>query len=82
MTESHYSSPWQTASAQRTYVASTLWLIGMLLALGADEPALVGWFRIRLDLAGVALLTACSTLLTLLVLPALYSTFEPRRVEF
>ena len=57
MTESHYSSPWQTANAKRTYVATALWLIGMLLVLGADAPALVGWFRFRLDLAGVVLLT-------------------------
>ena len=57
-TASHYSSAWQTASARRTYVAGALWVVGTLLAMGADEPALGGWFQIRLDLTGAVLLTA------------------------
>jgi len=59
--ESHFYSPWRTATAWRTYVAGVLWLGGMLIVLSANKPDLAGWFRIRVDLAGVVLLAGALT---------------------
>ena len=53
---SHYSSPWGTAGARRTYVAGILWIGGTLVTFATRDPDVAGWLRIRLDLAGVVLL--------------------------
>ena len=49
-------SPWKTKEAHRTYVSGVLWGIGLLLVFLTDAPDHAGWFRIRLDAAGLVFL--------------------------
>lgn len=51
----HASSPWRSPDAWRTYAAAVCWIAGSTLALATGEPDVAGWFRLRLDAAGVLL---------------------------
>lgn len=55
------SAPWRTSEAVRTYVSGALWTVGILLALASDFTDAAGWFRIRMDPAGLVFLAAALT---------------------
>ncbi|MCL7977110.1 MAG: cation-transporting P-type ATPase, partial [marine benthic group bacterium] len=49
-------SPWSTVEAQRTYVSGALWVLGILLSFWSTDATVAGWFRVRLDPAGLVFL--------------------------
>jgi len=51
-------SPWRTQEAWRTYVSGILWGVGIILLLLSGAADVAGWFRLRLDPAGVVFLAA------------------------
>lgn len=51
-------STWRTSEAIRTYVSGALWAAGILLAIASEFTDGAGWFRIRLDPAGLLFLAA------------------------
>ncbi|MCL7980630.1 MAG: cation-translocating P-type ATPase [marine benthic group bacterium] len=51
-------SPWSTVEAQRTYVSGALWVLGILLSFWSTDATVAGWFRVRLDPAGLVFLAS------------------------
>ena len=51
-------SPWGTAFARRTYVASVFWAIGLALSWWTNSPDTQGLLRIRLDAVGILYLAS------------------------
>ena len=58
MSASLSRSPWRTPEARRTYVSGVLWVAGVVLVVRMGTPDLAGWFRLRLDAAGIVFLAA------------------------